>query len=1039
MKENKKTYWKGIEQLTNDPEYVKYADKEFAEYLPVNGEQKGSSRRDFLKMMGFSVAAVSLAACEAPIRKAIPYVNKPVDVDPGVASYYASTYSEGGNYCSIVVKTREGRPIKIEGNDLSSITGGGTSAQVEASVLSLYDDERLKGPKKGTENISWADADKEISGSLESIAAAGGQIVIVSNTIMSPATKAVIAEFSAKYPSAKHVMYDTQSAHGISKANKESFGKAVVPSYAFDKADVIVSFNADFLGTWISPIEYSKQYSLTRKLSADKKSMSKHYQYEANLSLTGANADQRFPMKPSQVAQAVVALYNAVATKAGSAKVAGNTGDIPGIAAVADDLWNAKGKSLVVSGSNDSAVQVLINGINEMLQNYGATIDIDNPVNYRQGNDEAMSQFIKDASSGAVKAAIFYNCNPVYNHHSGTALAAALEKVSLTVSTSDRLDETTALTKYVTPDNHYLESWNDAEPKKNTFSLTQPTITNIFDTRQAQESLLKWSGNNTSYFDFLKNTWKQTVYAAQSEVADFQYFWDKCLHDGVYTSKNNIVNAVLESVEGDETGSGADVNAAAASIAKNYKDGGVELSLYYKIGLGDGTQANNPWLQEMPDPITKATWDNYLTVSQSFANENGITMFEGKCNKAKLTVGGTSIDVPVLIQPGQAANTIGLALGYGRTSAGVVANGKGVNAFPFVTEVNGSTSLDVSGVSIEILEEKYQVAQTQTHETYMNRDFVVQETILDDYVKNPSAGRHIPHISDWRAESGEVAPGTLSLWHGHEYPDHHWGMAIDLNSCTGCSTCTIACQAENNVPVVGRQEVINRREMHWIRIDRYYSSDANPEDTNGLEVAAQNPEVVFQPMMCQHCNNAPCETVCPVAATTHSTEGLNQMVYNRCIGTRYCANNCPYKVRRFNWFKYHDNNQFADSNTPMNSDLGKMVLNPDVTVRSRGVMEKCSFCVQRIQAGKLKAKMEKRPMKDGDVSVACASSCPTNALVFGDLNDPNSALSKMLKITPNGSKVDKEIGEPRAFHVLEEVGVKPNITYLTKVRNKNKA
>lgn len=1024
MKETKKTYWKGLEQLTNDPEFVKYADKEFAEKLPLPGEQSGNSRRDFLKVMGFSVAAATLAACEAPVRKAIPYVNKPEDVDPGVPNYYASTYDTGGNYCSIVVKTREGRPIKIEGNDRSHITKGGTTAQVEASVLSLYDDTRYRGPKKDDKYISWEELDEEVMGGL-----ASGKTYIVSRTIMSPTTKAVIKDFKAKYPNTQHVSYDTQTATGILQANEESFGKKAIPSYDFSKADTIVSFGADFLGTWLSPVEYTKQYAQTRKIGPNKKKMSRHFQFESNLSLTGANADYRTPIKPSQLGSAVIALYNEIAKKAGAAGVSGGE-TMKNIAMAADELWKNRSRSLVVSGSNDPSIQVLINAINDLLNNYGATIDIENHSNYRMGDDKAMNGFIADADSGKIKNIIFLDCNPVYDHPGGARLKAALQKVAMSVSTSDRPDETAAASKLVAPNHHFLESWGDSEPKNGHLSLTQPSIRPLFKTRQAQESLLKWAGNDTEYYSYMRDRWMQYYTGAFEEVG-YQMFLDKCLHDGFYhVEKAEENEATVSSFAGD-------ISAAAAEVNRNYKGSGIELSLYFKVANGDGTMANNPWLQEMPDPITKTTWDNYLTISQSHANELGIKKVEGKTNKIKLTSNGTSYELPVVIQPGQAKGTVGLALGYGREVSGKVGKGLGKNAYPLTSTINGTICYDVlSGVTLEVLPEKYQVAQTQTHETYMGRDFVIQETTLGAYQKDPGAGRYYPKISSWKSPDGHVAPGKISLWKGHEYPNHHWGLMIDMNSCTGCGACTIACQAENNVPVVGRQEVINRREMHWIRIDRYYSSDGDPEDNAALEIAAENPEVTFQPMMCQHCNNAPCETVCPVAATTHSTEGLNQMAYNRCIGTRYCANNCPYKVRRFNWFKYHDNKQFSDSNTMMNSDLGKMVLNPDVTVRSRGVMEKCSFCVQRLQYGKLEAKKEGRRPKDEDIVTACASSCPADALVFGDLNDQNSKISKMLKIKSDSVSMDKEIGEERAYAVLEEVGTKPNVLYLTKVRNK---
>ncbi|MCB0495236.1 MAG: TAT-variant-translocated molybdopterin oxidoreductase [Cyclobacteriaceae bacterium] len=1039
MKETKKQYWKGLEELTKDPEFVKYADKEFPEYLPIGDEEsEGSTRRDFLKLMGFGMAAVTLASCEAPIRNAIPYVIKPVDVDPGVPNYYASTYMQGGDYCSVVVKTREGRPIKVEGNKLSKISQGGVNAQVEASVLSLYDKERLTGPLKDGKETDWATLDKEVVAKLGEIAAKGGQIRLVSNTILSPTTLKVIGDFKAKYGNVELVQYDTQSGYGITKSNKEVFGIAAIPTYHFDKADVIVSFDGDFLGTWISPIEYTKGFSKTRKLGPDKKTMSRLYHYESNLSLTGANADYRTPIKPSEQGQAVIALYNAVASKTGNASVSGG-GDFARIKEAAADLVKAKGKSIVVSGSNDPAIQTLVAGINDMLSNYGSTITWKNYSYARKGDDAQMNSFIADTKAGKVDAVIFLNTNPVYNHPKGAELAEGLKKVTLTVSTSDRKDETASLVNYVATNHHYLESWNDAEPKNGMFSLIQPAITPIFKTRQQEETLLTWAGNSTAYFDYLKNYWQERFGNGKAGY-DYQSFWDKCLQDGVYE------------VPVEEPSYTANVNAsgAASAVAKNYKGQGVELVLYTKIAVGDGTQANNPWLQETPDPITKATWDNYITISNADAREWKIKEYEGKFMKGELVVNGKTYKLPMVIQPGQAKGTVGVALGFGRTSAGKVANDLGVDVTPLIATLNGANYYSVTtGVDIKPLpDEKYQVARTQTHQTYMDRDNVIQEATLKEYQKNPMAGRDVPMVATWQDKEGKVESTSLSLWKGHKYPDHHWGMAIDLNACTGCSACHVSCQAENNIPVVGRQEVINRRDMHWMRIDRYYSS--NQEDVakadgmidrfRALDEAADNPEVTFQPMMCQHCNNAGCETVCPVAATTHSSSGINQMTYNRCIGTRYCANNCAYKVRRFNWFKYHDNEQF-DKNLSMNNDLGKMVLNPDVTVRSRGVMEKCSLCMQRIQLGKLEAKKEKRRTNDGDIVTACAAACPADAIVFGDMNDDNSRISQLLRIKNKEGDygIDKQVNEERAYTVLEETGSKPNVLYLTKIRNKQES
>jgi len=928
-----------LEELTKNPEFEKNAEKEFAEYLPISGESEGTgaSRRDFLKLMGFGVAAASLAACEKPVRKAIHYLNKPADVDPGVPNYYASTYINGNDYCSVVVKTREGRPIKIDGNKLSTISGGGTSSQAQASVLSLYDKQRLRGPELNGKSVSWADLDREI----ESKLSLAGKVAIISSSVFSPSTLASIEALKTKYSGIEHIQYDQVSFSGMLSANESSFGKRVVPSYDFSKADTIVSFDADFLGNWINHSLHSKQFAQTRRLSDKKKTMSRLYSFESNLSLTGSNADYRTAIKPSEQASAVATLYNMLASKAGVAKMsAPKLGDTAVLTKAANDLWASKEKSIVVSGSNDANVQMVVNAINNLLGCYSSTIDIAATVNTRKGDDQAMINFIKGLNAGSYDGVLFFNSNPVYDHAMGSEIAKGLKKTKFSVSTSDRNDETTALVTALAPDHHFLESWNDFEPVAGKFSFSQPTISPLFDTRQAQDSFLTWAGEKSNYFDFLKGRW------TADQSGDTQGYWDKILQDGI----------VEKEIISEETPFAGDLTSASIKKSTN---SGLELVIYENYAVGNGTQANNPWLQEMPDPITKAVWDNYLTISPKMAEELGLKLGDMTTQLVTLTVGNQS---------------------------------------------SGFQNISVTtGVKVELSGEEYRIAQTQTHQTYMGRENVIQESILSKYQKDSKAGRYEPMITTY---SGKVKPAAISLWSGHKYPNHHWGMTIDLNSCTGCGSCTVSCQAENNVPVVGKEEVLNRREMTWLRIDRYYSSDAPEGNLAAMEIAAENPEVTFQPMMCQQCNNAPCETVCPVAATNHSTEGLNQMAYNRCIGTRYCANNCPYKVRRFNWFKYHDNDKFPE-NTAMNNDLGKMVLNPDVTVRARGVMEKCSFCVQRIQAGKLTAKMDGRRPQDGEITSACASACPSEAIVFGDMKDPNSRISKLLKLEEgeNGPEV----------------------------------
>ncbi|TAE45095.1 MAG: 4Fe-4S dicluster domain-containing protein [Cytophagales bacterium] len=1040
MEELNKVYWKGIEELTNDVEFVKHAEKEFPQDLPETKQGEENNRRDFLKLMGFSVAAASLVACEAPIKKAIPFLNKPENLDPSIPNYYASTYFEAGDYASVVVKTREGRPIKIEGNSLSTISKGKTSARAQASILNLYDGQRYQSFMQAKKPAKMQDVDKLVKDKLK----AASNIRILSSTIISPSTKAIVKEFKETYSSTKHVTYDSLSQYGLTQAHKEGFGIEAVPSYDFSKAKVIVSFGCDFLGTWISPVEFSGQYAQMRKLNSKEHKeakMSKHFQFEARMSMTGANADFRVPVKASQEITLLATLYSKL--KGTDAKAKDANVEVA-LQKAAKELLEAKGESLVVSGSNDTNAQILVAAINNELGNYSATIDITTPLNTYQGNEKQVNDLIDDIKSGGVDAIIFYGVNPVYDHPRGEELKAALSKVGLKISFASQPDETTDLCDFVCPDNHYLESWGDAEPRKGHYSLTQPTITPIFSTRQAQESLLIWSGSDKPYYDYLRTFLSKDLFKKQTKYKGFDNFFTGILHDGVLVTSGAAAIVENDEVKKDDKEAkkedkpvkkaGKFEGDAESAIVKvnEYKDGGLEIITYQKVSLGNGAYANNPWLQEMPDPITKACWANYASMSPKTAKEKGLS----NGDVVKVTAGKTSFEAPVLLQPGQADNTIAVAVGYGRKVSGKVGTNIGANVFPLTAKAYESASISKTDKTDEI-------AQTQTHNTIMGRS-IIQEASLSDYKAKPNAGRIYPHISS--ADGKSYKPYDVTLWKGHQYHNHSWGLVIDLNSCTGCSACTVACQIENNVPVVGKKEVLMRREMHWIRIDRYYSSPEGATSFGDLEKEAVNPEVTFMPMMCQHCNNAPCETVCPVLATTHSSEGLNQMAYNRCIGTRYCANNCPYKVRRFNWFHYAEDDRFTDVNYVQTSDLGKMVINPDVTVRSRGVMEKCSLCVQRIQAGKLQAKKDKRQVKDGEIKTACQQVCPTDAITFGDMNDMESKISKALGITKEVKKGEHghadetvySMKEPRAYHVLEEINVKPQVSYLTKIRNNDK-
>ena len=1052
-----KKYWKGLDQLSENPEFVSKSNNEFAEPIPVEEflgnsglANSSTSRRDFLKYVGFSLTAATLAACEAPVIKTIPYVIKPEDVTPGIPDWYASTFYDGNDYCSVLVKTREGRPIKIEGNKLSTITKGGANARVQASVLSIYDTARIKAPHKKKEATTWESADKEISSKLADIAAKGGNIRILSSTIISPSTNQVIADFIAKYPTAKHIMYDAVSYSGIINANENSFGQANLPTYNFDKALTIVSIGADFLGNWISPIEFSADYVKNRKVSKAKKSMSKHIHFEANMSLTGANADVRVPVKISQYGAIVVNLYNAVAKLAGQSTLSSSS--LPcddAISAAAKKLFDTAGQSLVVCGSNDTDVQFIVNGINSMLKSYGNTIDIATPCYLKQGSDADFMALVNDMKSGKVGALITYNTNPVYTAPASVGFADAYKKVDLKISMADRFDETAQLADYVCPDNHYLESWNDASPKKGIYSLAQPTIAPLFakpryeGTRCAQESLLMWAGTSTDYHTYIQAYWQKNIFPTQQKYTDFVLFWIPTLRNGVYEmtggkeeSKNTMGNPVL-TITNTKTGevdkATIDYSKSAQAVASNSKAGAWEAVLYEKVGIGNGNQANNPWLQELPDPISRVTWDNYITMNPAdmkVANYDLLEEDDRQGSVATVTANGVTVELPVFPQPGQARGTIGMAVGYGRKNIGRVADGVGANVYPFSQVVNGTVQYFVADVTITpVAGKSHLFATTQTHNTLVGRP-IVKETTLEDFIKDPASGNDVEMVY---TKEGKKNPTEVNLWTNFERLDHRWGLSIDLNSCIGCGACVVSCNAENNVPVVGKDEVSRSREMHWIRIDRYYSSDMTHERAEKENVGASDmvydmevstydkPEVVFQPVMCQHCNHAPCETVCPVMATNHSSEGLNQMIYNRCVGTRYCLNNCPYKVRRFNWFNYSGNPKFKDVN-PTQTELGRMVINPEVVVRSRGVMEKCSMCIQRIQGGKLKAKIARRPIIDGEIQTACSQSCPTNAITFGNMNDDNSEVATLGK-------------EERMYHLLEELGVLPSVFYLTKVRN----
>jgi MoCo/4Fe-4S cofactor protein with predicted Tat translocation signal len=1012
MDSNKK-YWKGLEELNNTPEFVEKNKNEFPEPIPLEdvlesgGLQNKTPRRSFLKAMGFGVGAVTLAACQkVPVHKSIPYLIKPEEVTPGVANFYVSSFQGQ----AILVKTREGRPIKIEGNPNDLLIGGGSSAQTQASVLDLYDINRVKDAMQDGSAGDWGAIDSFVKNELVAIKAGGKGIRLVTSTINSPSTLAVIADFITAFPNTKHINYDAVSYTGIIQANAASFGKAVLPHYNFDKADVIVSFGADFLGTWISPTEFMGQYVKNRNNKAlQGKKMSRHIQFESGMSNTGSNADVRIPVKVSEQAVAIINLYNELAgTSLPGSKALDNVAASNAIKVAAKELLAAKGKALVVSGSNDVSVQTVVNAINSLLGSYGSTIDLDNPSKQFAGNDADFVALIKEINDGAVDAVFFLNANPAYNYHSPEAVKSALKKVRLRVSLSDHADETAALCNIIAPNHHYLETWGDENALEGYYTVVQPAINPVYNTRQAEMSLLTWADSPIKdYYHYVRNTWDKGLLAIAGLTG--QKGWETLLQTGFVKAPAKAAGSYTAS-----TASLAD--AASKIIARSADltasgDGKIELQLYQSPALLDGKGANNPWLQELPDPVSKVTWRNFAAISPRYAASLKLE----QSDMITITANNYSITLPVLIQPGQAAGTVSVAVGYGRTSSGRVGDGQGENAYPFHTFLNGSFQTELVA-SFTKTDDRLQLAQTQTHHSYEGRNSIIRETTFEEYKKDPYS--QSGHFGEHK---------SYSMWDEYQRPTYDWVMAIDLNACTGCGACVVACTAENNVPVVGEEEVRRRREMHWIRIDRYYSFNDNGTLVTKEKEISQLPDqdldnvsVVYQPMLCQHCDHAPCETVCPVLATVHSSEGINHMAYNRCVGTRYCANNCPYKVRRFNWFNYWNDYRFENYMQGAHTEL---VLNPDVVTRFRGVMEKCSMCIQRIQAGKLKAKMEKRPVKDGDIKMACQQTCPTNAIIFGNKNDPNSEVSKALK-------------SERTYYVLEELGVEPGIGYQVKVRNR---
>jgi len=983
--DNSNKYWLSLDQWRQDPQFLELANKEFQSSPLSEESQNGWGRRDFLKLMGASLALGSFGCTRKPVN-IVPYVNRPQGLVPGVSNFYASTFHMAGEVLGLVVRTREGRPIKNEGNEFFPAVGEALSVRGQAQLLSVYDPDRLAAPiqnllnekrsNRDTIASSWEIIDEEMTTQLKK----GGAFVL-SGANPSETSRKVISDFVSKF-GGEHFQWSPLSYERFRKSfSALGSDRKTLPRFRISKANFILSIATDFLGVEYGSLQNSVEWGEARDVS--KREPVKLMQAESLMSLTGTNADSRVQLKPSEYLSFLCAVISKMNSSSSYAKQASNYAGVKALSSgvlemaetAAKELKENVGKSIVMGfglqakTADYDEIQKAVHFLNAQLDNDGTTIDYSQaPFASFLADESSMETLIEKMNAGAVKTLIIHESNPAYTYSDQNKFRKALTKVSKVIYTGDRNDETGRVSHFVAPDDHALEKWNEYESLEGVYSIGQPTLSPLYKTRAFEQSLLKWLGTEDQWFDKIKETWKSRFTSNTMGFSSFDEFWVGLLQKGVMDLSK------FKDSEKPRRAFAGNFN------AEFKKSSGDELVVYQTAAFGEGNLTNVSWLQELPDPVTKIVWDNYASVSMGYAEKHSIT--EGDVIELKVGEGKNSetVKLPVHVQPGQEENTIGVAVGFGRYGAGKVCDDVGKNVYPLV---NGTTYSGIA-VSVDKTIEKIVLANCQGHYSMEGRQ-IVAEASYSEFKKKESAGIHKHKI--------------FSLWSKHKYTKEKWAMSVDLSKCTGCSACVVACQSENNIPVVGKKHVLNGREMHWIRIDRYYSGDPKA------------PRVLHQPVMCQHCDNAPCETVCPVLATVHSDEGTNDMVYNRCVGTRYCANNCPYKVRRFNWFNY------SKVESPLN-----MALNPEVTVRSRGVMEKCTFCIHKIRGERSDANIEKRKLKDGDVKTACQMTCPTKAIVFGDMNNKDSAVSKKFE-------------EQRTYELLEEINVVPSVRYMTKIWN----
>jgi MoCo/4Fe-4S cofactor protein with predicted Tat translocation signal len=973
-------YWKSLGELADTPAFLEFLHREFPEQASMFEDPKG--RREFMTLMGASLALAGLTACtKQPEEKILPYVRQPEQLVPGRPLFFATAAGHDGYARGILVESHEGRPTKVEGNPDHPASLGGSDVFGQAHVLGLYDPDRSQTVLYVGEDRTWGDFHAALREALDKQKAKGGAgLRFLTGRVTSPTLAAQMTGVLAAFPQAKWVSWEPAGRDNSRAGAVLAFGEPVEPQYRFERADVILSLEADFVSSHPASLRLVREFASRRKPGVERPKMNRLYVVEGSSTSTGASADHRLALRSSEIE----GFARAVAAGVGVAVEGGVAHDWVG--PIVKDLKRAGAKALVMAGeSQPPAVHAIAHAVNEALGAVGTTVTYTAPAEAAPvGETAAFKALVGEMQQGAVEVLVVLGSNPAYAAPADLKIAEALDRVPLRIHHGLYLDETAERCHWHLPASHGLESWGDLRAADGTVSIVQPLIAPLYNTLSAIEVLAAFGEGETKGYDAVRTHWQ-----AQLGEVDFEKRWNRALHDGVVAGTAFEAKAV-KVVPGEWAKAG---KAAAA--------GGLEIEFRTDPAVFDGRFANLGWLQELPKPLSKLTWENAAFMSPKTAARLGGIRTEAAgtghyTDVVELRLGGRSVKAPAWVLPGHADNAVTVHLGYGRRRSGQVGTGVGFDAYALRTS---DAPWAAGGLELSKTGETVMVACTQDHWTIDNQPgeqarerHVVRALSLADLVRDPEAVRKM----------GEEPEPGLSMYPEHRYEGHAWGMSIDMSACVGCNACVVACQSENNIPVVGKEQVGRGREMHWIRVDRYY------------EGSPVSPDTYHQPLPCMHCENAPCEVVCPVAATVHSDEGLNDMVYNRCVGTRYCSNNCPYKVRRFNFLLYQD----------WTTGTFKMMRNPEVTVRSRGVMEKCTYCVQRISRARIDAKNQGREMKDGDVVTACEAACPAQAIVFGDVNDPASRVSRLK-------------ANARSYGLLTGLQTKPRTTYLAAVKNPN--